>query len=73
VTDNLEEVRERVRRARSHLEAVWPRRLTESEEARKAVDELNDDTTALGDDSTGQTAEVTSSERCFASRFVGPS
>ena len=50
MTDNLEEVRERVRRAHSHLEAVWPRRLTESEEARKAVDELNDATTALADE-----------------------
>jgi hypothetical protein len=50
MTDNLEEVRERVRRAHSHLEAIWPRRLTNSEEARKAVNELNDATKALADE-----------------------
>jgi hypothetical protein len=49
MTDNLEEVRERVRRAYSHLEAIWPRRLTHSEEARKAVDELNEAAKALAE------------------------
>ena len=50
MTDNLEEVRERVRRAHSHLEAVWPRRLTDSEDAREAVNELNQATQALADE-----------------------
>ena len=47
---NLEEARERVRRAHSHLEAIWPRRLTESEEAREAVNDLNEATQALADE-----------------------
>jgi hypothetical protein len=49
MTDNLEEARERVRRAHSHLDATWPLRLTNSEEARKAVEELNDAVKALAD------------------------
>jgi len=49
MTDKLEEARERVRRAHSHLDAIWPRRLTYSEEARKAVNELNDAAKALAD------------------------
>ena len=49
MTDYLEEARERVRRAHSHLDATWPRRLINSEEAREAVDELNDAVKALAD------------------------
>jgi hypothetical protein len=49
MTDNLEEARERVRRAHSHLDATWPLRLTNSEEARKAVDELHEAVKALVD------------------------
>jgi len=47
MTDKPEEARERVRRAHSHLDAIWARRLTYSEEARKAVNELNDAAKAL--------------------------
>ena len=49
MTEDIEEVRERVRRANAHLEAVWPRRMPEPDEAQNAVDELIDAAKALAD------------------------